>query len=418
MRTDTVPVLVSDVPRRMCAPADATEIPVIAATAPAQDRVHTTGSLALSDRAACELAEAGAMPAINLTATETSETAHLSCIESNVNSMKQILEWHDRDSSIEKLTDSMREKSAHALMCSSTPGRSGHDHRRGQYGCQVFTPHPGLYDAAWGLGPGCWPLPRALEPIDRWHRAVALGGQGRYSAASAELDAADRAPRLSAPVRSLLASTRASWARQMGRHVAAARYDGAAIAFVGFATPPLGRETPDASDPDALVAQARCDALTGLAADALGIARFGTAETLLARCAEELARDGRAEQLWRQRLRLSWVRSELAMISGDGPSALRYAFDARELATETVSLRHAVKTELIVAAALCSVGDVDRSLDAVRGVLDACSEHGLVPLRWAAAMLWNGLGETETSPSIIAECVAVLARRGGLLAVA
>lgn len=264
----------------------------------------------------------------------------------------------------------------------------------------------GFRAAAWGDDPGRWPLPAATDPLDKWRRAVALGGQGRYSAACAELDEAERTVAVTAGLRSLMASTRASWSRQMGAHVRAARYDGAAIALVGLDTTRVGP----------FISQARCDALTGLAADALGVGRFFAADALLTRCEDLMVREGNCESLWRQRLRLRWVRAELAMVSGDGAGAVRHAFDARELATETDSLRHITKTELIVAAAVGSLGDIERSRHIAHSVLDACSEHGLVPLRWAAAMLTAGLGDAPASASIIAECVALLGRRGGELA--
>lgn len=264
----------------------------------------------------------------------------------------------------------------------------------------------GFRAAAWGDDPGRWPLPAATDPLDRWHRAVALGGQGRYSAGCAELDEAERTLVVEAGLRSLMASTRASWFRQMGAHVRAARYDGAAIALVGLATTRVGP----------FITHARCDALTGLAADALGVGRFSAADALLTRCEELVMRQGRQGSLWRQQLRLRWVRAELAMVSGDGAGAVRHALDARELATETDSLRHITKTELIVAAAVSSLGDIERSRHIAHSVLDACSEHGLVPLRWAAAMLTTGLGDAPASPSIIAECAALLHQRGGVLA--
>jgi hypothetical protein len=119
--------------------------------------------------------------------------------------------------------------------------------------------------------------------------------------------------------------------------------------------------------------------------------------------------------LWRQRLRLQWVRAELAMFSGDGTEAVRHANEARELVTEIDSLRHSIKTELIVSAAQCSVGNVDRGREGAYRVLDVCTQHGMVPLRWAAAMLLDGLGETETATPIVAECAEILRRRGGFL---
>lgn len=259
--------------------------------------------------------------------------------------------------------------------------------------------------AAWGSDPGTFPLASVSLPVDRWNRAVALGGQGRYSLGTAELDALERSIPVGDMLGSLAASTRASWLRQIGRHVVAARYDGLALARCG---PLRGHMSPSATS-------AYCDAVTGLAADALGTGRFGTAGALLARAAEALAahEDG-AQVLWRPRLRLLWVRAELAMMSGDGVSSVRHALDARSIATDTTSLRHRIKTDLIVAAAYSSVGDGDRAVAEARTVLDACSEHGLVPLRWASAMLLRGLGEVTPAQFVVAECAELLARRGGI----
>ncbi|WP_072806621.1 hypothetical protein [Rhodococcoides yunnanense] len=258
-------------------------------------------------------------------------------------------------------------------------------------------------NAAWGSTPGLWPLPTVTEPLARWHRAVALGGQGRYSLGAAELDVLERGLPPGHVLGSLAASTRASWLRQMGRHTVAARFDGAALTRTGQA----GSE---------LFLEAGCDAFVGLAADALGSGSFGSASALLGRAGRLLAEHDDRERLWRPALRLRWVSAELAMLSGDGPASVRHALDAREEATDTVSLRHRIKTDLIVAAAHSSVGDVDRAAGLARTVLDACSEHGLVPLRWAAAMLLNGLGEVTEPPSVVADSSAVLARRGGIVA--
>ncbi|MGA9871001.1 MAG: hypothetical protein WBQ44_07655 [Rhodococcus sp. (in: high G+C Gram-positive bacteria)] len=257
---------------------------------------------------------------------------------------------------------------------------------------------------AWGEDPGRWPLGAAHDPLSSWHRGVALGGQGRYASALAELDRLERDADLSSALRSLAASTRASWARQAGAHGLAARYDGRAIASVGLNGP--------LASP--MLTDARCDALTGLAADALGRGRFSAAAALLSRCEAVLGEAGNTERHRhrRQRLRLWWVRAELAMVSGDGAAAVRHATAALALSTDTISLRHRVKTELIAAAAYSSIGDVERSRTTAEQALGTCSERSLIPLRWAAAMLLNGLGDAATARPIIDECAAVLRRRG------
>ncbi|NUS42433.1 MAG: hypothetical protein HOQ24_01870, partial [Mycobacteriaceae bacterium] len=53
---------------------------------------------------------------------------------------------------------------------------------------------PVLLDAAFGAAPGRSALPAPATALDGWHRAVALGGQGRYAGARAELARVRRRP--------------------------------------------------------------------------------------------------------------------------------------------------------------------------------------------------------------------------------
>ncbi|WP_315901211.1 hypothetical protein [Rhodococcus sp. BP22] len=259
-----------------------------------------------------------------------------------------------------------------------------------------------LQSAAFGANPGLWPLPSAHDPTSMWLRAIALGGQGRYALGRAELDTLENTLPAGRTVLSLAGSTRASWSRQIGDHRTAERFDGLAIALVGVTG---GVECP-------LLVEARCDALTGLAADALGSGRFALSSAFLDRCSSTLAQYP-SWDLWRPQLRLRWVMAELAMFSGDGPAAVRHALDARERATDIVSLRHRVKTDLVAAAAYSSVGDLDGARALAYSVLDACSEIGLLPLRWASAMLAYGIGEGSAAEKVVAESAALLGRRGG-----
>ena len=230
-------------------------------------------------------------------------------------------------------------------------------------------------------------------------RAVALGGAGRYAAAHAELSgiAASRPGRLA----SLALSTRASLVRQLGWHTHARRLDGRALTLAG-------------TD-----AEARSDALVGLAADALGLGRFPLAHALLER-AEPLSVRGDVRWPWRLPLRLAWVHAELAMVSGDGERSLRYARTAERLARDVPSVRHQVKTAMVLAAALSSVGDVNESaVFAARG-LQAATANELVPLRWALAAMLSGLpssdGAGQPREDLVAvrrECAVWIARAGG-----
>lgn len=241
-----------------------------------------------------------------------------------------------------------------------------------------------LSDAAFGDYPGYWPLPSAHTPADLWLRAVAAGGQGRYGAARADLAELVRS---SPPARwsALALSTQASFLRQQGWHHRAAGLDGKANAMAG-------------GDSEAAV-----DALAGLAADALGVGRLAAAAVLLDRAAERHDRAEAPPQ--RQAIRLAWVGAELAMAAGEGSSARSHAMRAVELAGVAAPAlgRHRVKSDVVLAAALCCAGDIPGSRRVADAALDDTEIRGLVPLRWALGCLLTGIGSAQRSPAEIAE---------------
>lgn len=238
-----------------------------------------------------------------------------------------------------------------------------------------------LITAAFGNLPGRWPLPSAHTPRQLWLRAVVAGGQGRYGSARNDLATLLRgapADRLA----SLAHSTQASFLRQLGWHRLARGWDGRALALAG-------------ADPEAAA-----DAFIGLAADGLGIGRLAAAATLLSR-AEPIVAEASQHRL---AVRRAWVAAELAMASGDGAVAVRNAELAVELAAGTASARHAAKSDVVLAAALCSAGAVDRARTVGQAALELTGRLGLVPLRWAVACLLIDIG-SPTHP--IAELSAI-----------
>ena len=245
--------------------------------------------------------------------------------------------------------------------------------------------------------PGTWPLPTATTPDELWLRAVAAGGQGRYGSAYRDLAELRRnAP--AGRLASLSHSTQGSFLRQLGWHTLARGWDGRALALAG-------------ADPEA-----RADALIGLAADALGIGRFAAAATLLAR-ADSVLSAGPVPD--RQPVRRRWVAAELAMARGDGDVAVRHAREAVRLAGAmgVPSARHAVKSEVVLAAALCSAGAVERARAVAEAALDATGRLGLVPLRWALACLLIDIGSVTFSAQKLREirdiCAGQVRRAGG-----
>ncbi|WP_156751657.1 hypothetical protein [Mycobacterium sp. 1245111.1] len=252
-----------------------------------------------------------------------------------------------------------------------------------------------LLAAAFGDRPGRWPLPAATSPDQLWLRAVAAAGQGRYGSAYADLDALLRAAP-SGRLASLANSTRASFLRQLGWHDLARGWDGRALAQAG-------------DDPEVTG-----DALIGLAADALGVGRLAVAATLLTRaepfvtCAPH-----------RVAVRRAWVAAELAMAGGDGNAAVRNAEAGVELAASTLdgAARHGAKSQVVLAAALCSAGAVDRARPVAEAALELTGDLGLIPLRWALACLLvdlaNAEGRIAELSDIRDECAARVERWGG-----
>lgn len=272
-----------------------------------------------------------------------------------------------------------------------------------------------LEDAAFGSVPGLTVVPSAQGAPARWLRAVVLGGQGRYGAAHAELAHIRRATRGVGVWASFAASTEASLLRQLGGHRAAAVRDGRALAALGG----RGRHRPSDAHTRRLLAEAEADALTGLAADALGRGRLGQARTLLDRCARHLADAGQRagrDGFLRQHIRLSWVTAETALAGGDFAAARRSAARASEDAQRFGSVRHLVKSDLLRAAAATGGSDTREARRLATEVCDTAGRHGLVPLQWAAAMLLTGLDGGSDAAATRDRCAALVEHRGGVFA--
>jgi hypothetical protein len=257
-----------------------------------------------------------------------------------------------------------------------------------------------LSAAAFGSQPGSWPLPTATTPHQLWLRAVACGGQGRYGSAYSDLAVLQRSVGAGRLV-SLAHSTQGSFLRQLGWHTLARRWDGRALALAG-------------TDPEA-----RADALIGLAADALGVGRLAAAATLLTRADPVLVPALVPDRL---AVRRKWVAAELAMAAGEGAIAVRHAEEAVELAQamDVASARHRVKSDVVLAAALCSAGDTERARVVARTALDATGQFGLIPLRWALACLLIDIGSVTFAEQELRElteirdiCAGQVRRAGG-----
>ena len=118
-------------------------------------------------------------------------------------------------------------------------------------------------------------------------------------------------------------------------------------------------------------------------------------------------------------VRLAWVSAELAMAAGDGVSAVSHARRGVDLvAAVTPELgRHAVKSQVVLAAALCSAGDLDGARALADVALVEAGDAGLVPLRWALACLLGDIGSEHLGPAevdrIRAADAGFVTRHGG-----
>lgn len=246
----------------------------------------------------------------------------------------------------------------------------------------------------------------------RWVRAVELGAQGWAAAALTELAETTRcARRVGAyPAASLAQSTAASLLRQAGRHGDALAVDGHALSLIEHPhlielprptaiaeTPP---ESPGPRGNDRERAQAALvDGLVNLAADNLGLGRYGSSRRLLERArAVPLPATRRTDpDGWHFGLRCvvrrCWVEAELALYTGDPDAALHHIGRAREHlgSARTPSVRHRIKTDLIAAAATAASGERADALARAVELGREASAAGLIPLAWAAQSLRCGL---------------------------
>jgi hypothetical protein len=254
-----------------------------------------------------------------------------------------------------------------------------------------------LAAAAFGNQPQSWPLPTATTPNQLWLRAVASGGQGRFGTAYRDLAVLRRSV-LGGRLVSLAHSTQGSFLRQLGWHAQARGWDGRALALAG-------------TDPEA-----RADALIGLAADALGVGRFAAAATLLTRADSVLVPATVPDRL---AVRRRWVGAELAMASGEGDIAVRHAEEAVEQAQAmaVASARHRVKSDVVLAAAMCSAGGTERARAIAEAALEATERLGLIPLRWALTCLLIDIGSVTFAEQDLREirdvCAGQVRRAGG-----
>ncbi len=209
-----------------------------------------------------------------------------------------------------------------------------------------------------------------------WLLGVALSSAGLYGSALTVLEPIAGHGEDAAPERALFAAlactTIASVHRQLGRHEAARLKDQEALRLAG-------------DSPEALF-----DARLGLAADAVGLDDPLTSRAELER-AEAIA-EGRSDW-WRQRVRVLWVRAELALLTGDPATAATAAEDAVTLAEASGAPRHVAKSLLFHGVAQVQNGDLEDAGTTLRRAATLAESLGTLPLLWPSRAVLGALVE-------------------------
>jgi hypothetical protein len=236
-------------------------------------------------------------------------------------------------------------------------------------------------------------LPEAAAAT--WLLGVALGASGRYGRALAVLTpllGQGSAPGAGPEGRlfgSLAASTSASVSRQLGRHAEARRSDEQALGLADG------------------VGEAAFDATLGLAADAVGLGEPAEAAARLEQAGALVVGDG--EEWWRQRVRLSWVQAEVALLTDRPADAVVAAESAVARAERSRAPRHVAKGSLFLGVARLQVGDAATAAATLRRAATLAEGLGALPLVWPSrAVLGALLAETD-SPASAASLTAARA---------
>jgi tetratricopeptide (TPR) repeat protein len=168
----------------------------------------------------------------------------------------------------------------------------------------------------------------------------------------------------------LAASSVASVHRQLGRHSVARAYDEQALTLSGGE------------------GEAGFDARLGLASDAVGLDDADSAETELDGAAT-MAAD--RSDWWRQRVRVSWVRAEVALLRSDHASAHEHATAAVAGAEAAQAPRHVAKSLLFLGVAQVHAGELAEAASTLRRAATLAESLGTLPLLWPSRAMLGAL---------------------------
>lgn len=202
-----------------------------------------------------------------------------------------------------------------------------------------------------------------------WLLGVCRSATGTYGQALAGLTTAASDPEVAAELRSLPASAVGAIQRQLGRHAEGRDWDQAALDAAG--------------DPEA-----ECEALLGLASDAVGLGEPEAAREVLARIENVLAE---RPLWWRHHIRTDWVRAEVALLDGDPAQARAAAERALDAAEAASAPRHVAKSLLFAGVAATSHGQQGTAVDLLARAAVLAEGLGARPLVWPSRGLLGAL---------------------------
>lgn len=252
--------------------------------------------------------------------------------------------------------------------------------------------HPGLQGCEWTVFHGsineALPLLEDAQagggpegPRLTWLTAVTLGACGRYGEALALLDSFDTG----ATEYSMAMSLKASLLRQLGCHDLARQADSKAMS-------------------KASTAGSAMEAMTGLAADAVGLNVPDEAVASIERAGELLEQmlntGGTEAAWWRHHIRVEWVRCEIALMQSRFDEAAAHAGRALELAETANAPRHVAKSLLFLAVAQIEQGRQQEAQAQLNRAIVLSASMGYLAGAWPAhAVLAELIRDTDPERS-------------------
>ena len=205
-----------------------------------------------------------------------------------------------------------------------------------------------------------------------WLLGVSLGAAGRYRDALVALETVPEG----STWRSRCLSTSASLHRQVERHSEAGVLDEQALR--------LAR-----SDDD------RCDALLGLAADAVGLGDVALARSRWLESSSALGAE------WRPRVRWGWVATEIALLDGNVDQARAAARDSVRLSVQAGAPRHHAKSLLFSGVAELMAGHHGAARHELAIASALSDDIGAWPLVWPAAVVGASIAVPARAPFLL-----------------